>query len=768
MSGPWEQYQNQPTTEEAPATEAPPAEMAQPAQSSQSSAPAETEEGPWTRYAAPAPVDSNKAETPLAEDAGKTWAEEHPIAGRVLSAIHGAGELVPGREKLSAGLHAITDFGQGSFEEKYERAKRAQERAGKVLSEAYPGAHLAGELAPMLTPVGAETMLAGEGLVGKGIGKALPFLGETGRKVAGVSGFGGLYGAAQGAAEGDTSEERIKNAISGGTLGAALGPVGMGIGATAKSVLGPMGKTATQEAAERLGPEISKIAPRYVTSEAPTQRMAAAGVRAIPFVGEKITEAAKRLNEGLGEKLLSVAQTSRPTPELAGEKIKAGINKWIGEDSKQYVSSLYNDVQKTFDDFNRSNGFPAGARASHPLSATTKVFDELAQSNIEKARPEVTNAMKLVQEALSRPEGLTFNGIQGLRQDLGDLLGSHPELIAKDVKGAELKRLWGGLSEDLKSAALNEGGAGALHSFNKAEREYKIINAKRNLLKKISGVGDRYSGEQVFSNLANMAMGNRGDLRRLELAKNTLSRNDWNEVVSNMVHRIGVQDSEAGKPFSPAKFLTAYSKMSDGAKNLLFGAKGSGYRQNIDDIALMARGIGEGNEHLNTSKTAHVNEFLKTLTKLGALGGIGTIGVNQAQEGEYGTIGAELAGTYGGGMLLASLLTSPRGSFAIKEWMKKGSPAAGKALTDEISRIMGATPKAAQYATQTNLTKNMTNREGRASGGKVGTRDYPAKRLNKMERAARRAQQAIAIETTKLMEKPDEQIAQALRIAKGE
>ena len=119
-------------------------------------------------------------------------------------------------------------------------------------------------------------------------------------------------------------------------------------------------------------------------------------------------------------------------------------------------------------------------------------------------------------------------------------------------------------------------------------------------------------------------------------------------------------------------------------------------------------------------------------------------------------------------MLLASLLTSPRGSFAIKEWMKKGSPSAGKALTDEIARITGAAPKAAQYATQTNLTKNMTNREERASGGKVGKRDYPAKRLNKIERAARRAQQEIALETTKLMERPDEQIAQALRIAKGE
>jgi hypothetical protein len=53
-----------------------------------------------------------------------------------------------------------------------------------------------------------------------------------------------------------------------------------------------------------------------------------------------------------------------------------------------------------------------------------------------------------------------------------------------------------------------------------------------------------------------------------------------------------------------------------------------------------------------------------------------------------------------------------------------------------------------------------------ASGGKVGKRDYPAKRLSRMEKAVKRAQDAIALETKPLMDKPDEQIAQALEIAK--
>jgi len=53
-----------------------------------------------------------------------------------------------------------------------------------------------------------------------------------------------------------------------------------------------------------------------------------------------------------------------------------------------------------------------------------------------------------------------------------------------------------------------------------------------------------------------------------------------------------------------------------------------------------------------------------------------------------------------------------------------------------------------------------------ASGGSVKKRDYPAKRLTRMEKAVKRAQDAIALETKPLMNQPDHVIAQALEIAK--
>ena len=60
------------------------------------------------------------------------------------------------------------------------------------------------------------------------------------------------------------------------------------------------------------------------------------------------------------------------------------------------------------------------------------------------------------------------------------------------------------------------------------------------------------------------------------------------------------------------------------------------------------------------------------------------------------------------------------------------------------------------------VEKPTEQREERASGGKVNKRDYPAKRLTRLERAARKAFNEISQETKPLMEMPDEHIVHAL------
>jgi hypothetical protein len=65
-----------------------------------------------------------------------------------------------------------------------------------------------------------------------------------------------------------------------------------------------------------------------------------------------------------------------------------------------------------------------------------------------------------------------------------------------------------------------------------------------------------------------------------------------------------------------------------------------------------------------------------------------------------------------------------------------------------------------------NFSLEYDKRERRADGGKVDKRDYPAKKLNRMEKALARAQKALAEETKPIMSLDDNHVAQALHIAK--
>ena len=64
------------------------------------------------------------------------------------------------------------------------------------------------------------------------------------------------------------------------------------------------------------------------------------------------------------------------------------------------------------------------------------------------------------------------------------------------------------------------------------------------------------------------------------------------------------------------------------------------------------------------------------------------------------------------------------------------------------------------------VAEDEDNREERARGGKINTRDYPAKRLTRLQKAAKWAHDSIALETKPIMDMPDEQVVNALRIAK--
>jgi hypothetical protein len=741
MAAPWEKYQQQEAPSEAPAEAAPeaPTEETAPVEA----APAPTVEaapetaGPWTKYQtkeAP-PVQERTepvAEAPVdTEEAWKKSAQEHPYLGRAAAALEGAGSYIPFRKDISAGLHALTDFGEGSFGEKFSRAKNAQTRAQKALESAYPGAYFAGNVAPMFIPGVGEGLAGAEGALAAGASK-LPLLSKA-PQLAGAVGLNAAMGAAQGIGEGEGSE-RLKNAAMAAGVGGLGGGLMHGAGQAFNAVMGPATKTATQEAAERLGIK----APRFITSESPTQQQLAATVKETPLgLGSAIDKSYEKLHEDLGTKLLDVAGAHGANEKTAGESIRQGVRGWVGPRTKGVLSKAYQAVEQHID-----------PSVQTPLSNLQTTFKKMQDENVRAGLAKTSPTMKIVEEAQKRQNGLTYEGINKLRKTLGEKY----KAAYKDptISSTELDRLYGALKEDqglaIKRADISGSGR-ATRTFERANTLAQNIKDKRAYLQKITGVSETSkSDEAIYNQLANMAKGKTGDEKRIAAARSVMSPAEWRDVTGAVVNNLGRGSDNA---FSPERFITEYGKLSDAGKNALFGPASNPLRQNLEDITTIARTVKQSGKYINRSKTAHVLNSLNMLGNIGKWGGaaIGGLGVEEAARGKPEGLGTEI----GGALLLSSLLSSPRGSGAILNYMRNATPMAAQGLLNEARVQAGM---------------SNPDRENRASGGKVDKRDYPAKRLTRMERALKRAQDALAEETKPIMQMPDSHVAHALEIAK--
>jgi hypothetical protein len=111
---------------------------------------------------------------------------------------------------------------------------------------------------------------------------------------------------------------------------------------------------------------------------------------------------------------------------------------------------------------------------------------------------------------------------------------------------------------------------------------------------------------------------------------------------------------------------------------------------------------------------------------------------------------------------LAQLITDPAAGKEFAMLAQKNTPAEAARIIARIAQLEGTSAR----GTKGKFGLEYDDRKHRASGGKVGKRDYPAKPLSRMEKALSRAQNALAEETKPLMQMPDAQIAHALEIAK--
>ncbi len=484
---------------------------------------------------------------------------------------------------------------------------------------------------------------------------------------------GMVYGAAQGAGEGNDMSSRLRGAGWGAGLGA--------IGGTAGGIFGSAFRGATPEmadAADAAG-QMNIPLPRAVAGS-PLDQTLGRFVSATP-VGGGIAKATQAAAAKTGDAIADQAGAlGSGTKQGAVNNAVPALRDWMDSGFKA-------EAQKIYSPLNRLNGSPALGDMPNTRAAAQQIMRQAAGKNAAK---EYTPAVQDVLDAATRPGGLSFSDMNGLKMDLG-------KSAAWDERGdAEgFKRLYGALNDDVRAHAQAIGGNQGLVNYDTANSQFQGLLDQAGGVRKLLGTGSDESVVDRFKTLSFDSAGRQGkggDLNTIARVKSAVPQPVYDELVSSMVGSLG-QTADGSGTTSMAGFLQDYAKMSPTAKTQIFSTPASQQvRTNLDQINKIAGVLKDakptGAEHLGG-------------TLVGAEQGIKF--VENVAKGEWGKALAQ-AGAAAVGKTFANYLASPVGSGvaarAMRAYARFGpnvnpatlGRAGGVAGAQFNSSLQGATP----------------------------------------------------------------------------
>lgn len=374
----------------------------------------------------------------------------------------------------------------------------------------------------------------------------------------------------------DKETGQLGGAILGGATPAAV-EAGIGL---ARPTIAPD----VQEAANALKVRL----PAGATSTDPVTGAVTQIMQKIPGANIPLNWAAGRALGDIDKAAGDIGQQiGASDPVTAGGKLKDQIThwsdgsydpqgNWIDGTSRQMINDKLNAV---------SNLMPQGYR--EPLSETLAMAQKLDQEGIEN-HTGPSSAAKMVMDAVTDPNGSTFNGLRGLRSKLGSYLDK-PSTLPYDIDTKDIARLYGALSQDAERMAYNGAGQQGLNAWNDYNTTAQgVINRRQNLAK-VTGLDNQASPEQAFAKIGQLA-GPKGDVGLLQNVKDAMLQQnghaDWNEIVGTTARQAGLDGGE----FNSGKFFDWYNGLSDQGRDILFGPQGSpGFRQSYDYLATLGR-----------------------------------------------------------------------------------------------------------------------------------------------------------------------------------
>jgi hypothetical protein len=433
-------------------------------------------------------------------------------------------------------------------------------------------------------------------------------------------------------------------------------------------------------AAKNIGVDL----PRAIATDSPITKFMGQVANKMPGGGPMQT----RIGSALGQTADAVTNAATMAggandAMAAGQGFKGAVENSFKPAIKARVSDAYDQVDKFID--------PAFIR---PLNATQGTIADIMARRVASGESDPGKAVNTVLGGVVRPGGLTYQGVKDLRTRVGEMVdtGVFPEGMSQ----AELRRIYGSLSEDLQATVQGAGGENALAAFNKANATAKFVADWKDNLGKIIGT-DR-SGEGITAAILRMASdAPTADLKALTMARAAVPKTAWEDIASTTIGSLG---KDRKGEFSPALFLNDFAKLSDRGKQVLFGSAGSGdVLPYLNDIAAVSKKFVEAGKLANTSGTAGHNA---AFTMLGG----GAVGLMHGSLLEPITALTTVVGNN----LMARALSRPSSAASIAKWVRTYGEIASK-------------PSAQTYAAFQIATRNLSNTVNSQFGARIAPAD---------------------------------------------
>lgn len=197
---------------------------------------------------------------------------------------------------------------------------------------------------------------------------------------------------------------------------------------------------------------------------------------------------------------------------------------------------------------------------------------------------------------------LTMDELRNMRSQIGEKL-EQPVLGPDSIPRAQLKRLYGALTDDMYAQAAQHSPAAA-RALTMANQAYKL---RMGIIDRLDKLTNRNAPESIYRDLDRAASGQ--DAGLLNAVKKVLTPQEWGDVGASIIQRLG--NPKPGVPIAPGEpafsvgsLATNWRKMTPRAKELLFGPDTPGSpRAGLEQLSRVAASLQNVGKLANTSHT---------------------------------------------------------------------------------------------------------------------------------------------------------------------